>query len=195
MKYKNGDEFEGELNEKGLREGKGKMKYKNGEIYFGEWKDNMKNGIGLLCYNENDYKIIIENINVFTNNFYDLFELNIKHSIYRGQFISDQIEGKGILYDKDNNDFFSKNVIYVGNFKKSEKYNYGIVYFKKNAFFEAYWLDNKTIDEKKEAIFHLNNSIQFKTLNDIISNNLIDFIKTKLYGNIRKSVNKKSLVK
>ena len=50
MNYKNGDIYKGEW-KNDLKEGKGIMKYNNGDIYKGEWKNDLKEGKGIMEYN------------------------------------------------------------------------------------------------------------------------------------------------
>ena len=53
MTYNNGDKYTGEWkNDK--REGKGIMEYENGNIYDGEWKNDLKEGKGIMKYNNGD---------------------------------------------------------------------------------------------------------------------------------------------
>ena len=57
MKYNNGDKYNGTWkNDK--RDGKGIMEYSNGSIYDGTWKNNLKEGKGIYSLNNNDYVIL-----------------------------------------------------------------------------------------------------------------------------------------
>jgi len=47
FKNKNGI-YEGELNDKGQRHGKGIMRYENGDVYEGDWKDGKMQGKGTM---------------------------------------------------------------------------------------------------------------------------------------------------
>ena len=55
MYYKNGDRYEGEWKNDD-REGKGILNYKNGDRYDGEWKNDKREGKGILYYNKDDYR-------------------------------------------------------------------------------------------------------------------------------------------
>ena len=55
MYYKNGDRYEGEWKNDD-REGKGILYYKNGDRYDGEWKNDKREGKGILYYNKDDYR-------------------------------------------------------------------------------------------------------------------------------------------
>ena len=53
MYYNNGDKYDGEW-KNDLREGKGIMKYNNGDIYDGYWKNDKKDGKGIMINNNGD---------------------------------------------------------------------------------------------------------------------------------------------
>ena len=56
MYYKNNNiEYEGSFYEDKMQ-GKGKYNYENGNYYRGEWKDNKKNGRGILFKNNTQYE-------------------------------------------------------------------------------------------------------------------------------------------
>ena len=100
MKYKNGDIYNGELDDNLNRNGKGIMKYKNGIIYNGEWKNNEKNGIGYLYLNEEDYEIIINNNQLFEEyKINEIFKLNIKDYVFKGNFIHDKKKERNFIYN------------------------------------------------------------------------------------------------
>ena len=42
IKYKDGSEYSGKVDEKGNRHGRGKLTLANGEKYVGEWKNDKK---------------------------------------------------------------------------------------------------------------------------------------------------------
>ena len=119
IKYKNGDIYEGECDEKGCKKGKGLMKYKEGIIYEGEWDNNIENGNGFLCYNESDYKTFKINEKLI-NYPSEMRKLKFKDVYYYGGFKNNLKDGEGILYLKKNNDIFYGN-IYKGNFKDNKK--------------------------------------------------------------------------
>ncbi len=180
LTYKNGDIYEGEFKEYGRRIGKGVMKNKNKEIYHGEW---YKKNEGLFCLNKDDFNILQKNVD--DNNLKDIFNLNLKDIFYKGNYKNNLKDGEGILYIKKNNEF--SNVIYKGNFKDNKKDGLGKIYFKTGSVFEGNWKDDH-FDKEKEAIFYLNNLIQFKKINI----NIIEWCKIiekevlKYYGNKNK---------
>ena len=47
IKYKDGSEYSGKVDEKGNRHGRGKLTLTNGEKYVGEWKNDKKDGQGV----------------------------------------------------------------------------------------------------------------------------------------------------
>ena len=193
MKYKNGDEYEGDFDDNRLRKGEGIMKYNNKKIYFGKWNNNMKNGFGILCSNENDLekiRIYFKRFNLETIN--ELFYLNIFDSIFIGNFIDDKKNGNGVFYIKDyNNILLPKNIIYTGNFYDDHQFEKGRIYFNNISYFEAFWLDNYSIDEQKGGYFYLKNTFEFTKSNFNIKQ-WIDFIKNKLYGSNKLTNSNKS---
>ena len=178
IEYSNGDIYEGELNEIGLKNGKGIMKYNNGKIYDGNWENNKKNGNGLLCCNNEDYEKII-NARISEININNIFKLKLNDSFYEGEFVNDLREGKGILFNKYGDHYLNNNLIYYGNFRNDNKYGYGCVYFEDEYYFRCYWKNNNTVNEFKEGLFHLSNSMEFIKINYTTSQ-WINFIKEKL---------------
>ena len=123
IEYSNGDIYEGEFNEIGLKNGKGIMKYNNGKIYDGNWENNKKNGNGLLCCNNEDYEKII-NARISEININNIFKLKLNDSFYEGEFVNDLREGKGILFNKYGDHYLNNNLIYYGNFRNILKMNF-----------------------------------------------------------------------
>ena len=180
INFPNGDIYEGEFKENFKL--KGKMKYNTGEIYDGELENFIKNGKGLFCLNENDYKIV----KTHENNLKEIFNLNLKDFFYIGNFKDNNKEGEGILYIKDDKEF--SNVIYKGNFINNMRNGFGKIYFKTGSILESNWKNNE-IDESKDCIFYLNNDIKFKRNNYNI-NGWTKFIKLKIlkyFGAVKKN--------
>ena len=156
------------------------MKNKNKEKYHGEW---YKKNEGLFCLNKDDLNILQKNVN--DNNIKDIFNINLKDIFYKGNYKNNLKDGEGILYIKKNNEF--SNVIYKGNFKDDKKDGLGKIYFETGSVFEGNWKEDH-FDKEKEAIFYLNNLIQFKKINI----NIIEWCKIiekellKYYGNKNK---------
>ncbi len=158
------------------------MKYNTGEIYDGELENFIKNGKGLFCLNENDYKIV----KTHENNLKEIFNLNLNDFFYIGNFKDNNKEGEGILYIKDDKEF--SNVIYKGNFINNMRNGFGKIYFKTGSILESNWKNNE-IDESKDCIFYLNNNIKFKRNNYNI-NGWTKFIKLKIikyFGAVKKN--------
>ena len=135
--YPNSEVYEGECNEDGIQIGKGKMIYNNGEIFIGNWKNNKKNGKGLLCYEINDMDLFNKKFDIIKNNIVKIFELDFRNNFYYGDFVNDIMDGKGILLMK-NNENNMKDLIYEGDFKNNKKHGKGVIYFNKNLFSEIY---------------------------------------------------------
>ena len=179
INFPNGDIYEGEFKENFKL--KGKMKYNTGEIYDGELENFIKNGKGLFCLNENDYKIV----KTHENNLKEIFNLNLNDFFYIGNFKDNNKEGEGILYIKDEKEF--SNVIYKGNFINNMRNGFGKIYFKTGSILESNWKNNE-IDEKKDCIFYLNKDIKYKRNNYNI-NGWTKFIKLKIlkyFGAVKK---------
>ena len=173
INYKNGDNYIGDLNENGLKNGKGIMKYINGEIYDGNWENDLKNGNGLLCLNYEDYEKI-KDIDISINNIEEIFNLKLNNNIYKGEFINDKKYGRGILFMNNKENYLNNNTIYFGNFLNDNKKGYGYIYFNNEKYFECYWENNNKIDNSKEGIFHINKLIEYKNYYNI--NEWIKFI-------------------
>ena len=58
------------------------MKYNNGDIYKGNFKLNKKNGKGILCFNQEEYLKIIQNIYFFDKNNKILLFLSLFRSFF-----------------------------------------------------------------------------------------------------------------
>jgi len=107
-----------------LREGFGLNKYENtASFYLGQWKDNMKEGIGFLKIDEN--------------------------MLYIGSFHLNQFDGFGMLYYKSNNNFYfgdfdngsfnkglyckvNKELFYRGKFNENKKNDTFCTFLEKN---------------------------------------------------------------
>ncbi|MBK6566905.1 MAG: hypothetical protein IPG18_17315 [Saprospiraceae bacterium] len=75
--YEDGKVYYGEWKDD-KRNGKGRLTYKDGSFYEGEWKDDKMEGDGIIVSSKNGSK-------------------------YVGQFLNGQKHGKGIVYDKNQN--------------------------------------------------------------------------------------------
>ena len=147
--YPNSEIYQGECNEDGIQIGKGMMKYNNGEIFIGNWKNNKKNGKGLLCFEINDMDLFNKNFDIIKNNIVKIFELDFGNNFYYGDFVNDIMDGKGILFMKKNENNM-KDLIYEGDFKNNKKHGKGVIYFNKNLFSEIYMENDIIISQKKK---------------------------------------------
>ena len=174
--YKNGDIYYGKCDINGLKKGIGIMKYKSGIIYDGEWDNDLKNGKGILCLNENDYKLFKSKINfIFSNNIQQIFHLNLKQDVYYGSFLNDKKEGNGIFFQKSVKYKNNEN-LYIGKFHE-DKMNYeGNTYFQNEKYSEIiinskkFFYDEK-LHFKEERIFEQKHNINNKIVNSNLKNN------------------------
>ena len=47
--------YEGEVNEEGLRHGKGNVTYSNGTVYVGQWENGLMHGKGMVRHIDNSW--------------------------------------------------------------------------------------------------------------------------------------------
>ena len=160
----------------------------NGEIYFGETKNNLKEGKGMLFYDKNDefnrksydgdFKNDKANGNgVLLWNSGNLYEGDFKDdkkegkgiyywnngNKYVGDFINDKFEGKGILYYNNGNK-------YEGDYKSGKKEGKGIYYYNNGYRYEG---DFKNNNIEGKGIYYYNNGNRYEG----------DFLNNKFEGN------------
>ena len=132
--------YEGELDDNGEKEGRGKITYRNGNVYDGEWKKNKRDGNGILTHANGatyvgDFKEDrLEGSGVFTSadggdQYRGEWKNDMKHgkgvyiladgNTYDGDFKEDRLVGKGILTFADGN-------TYNGEFKEDEMNGRGV---------------------------------------------------------------------
>ena len=153
MIFKNGDYFIGKF-KNDLRNGRGLLCTKGGKIsYEGEWVDDEMEGNG---------KFIIENVTYYIGQFKKglfngkgIFYNKNGNKKYEGQWIDGIIKGKGILYSKDDGRVLYEGEWVDGIIEGSGKYvfengNYYIIYFKNNT------LNGKGI------VYYKNGNIQYE---------------------------------
>ena len=139
-----------------LREGFGLNKYENtASFYLGQWKDNMKEGIGFLKIDEN--------------------------MLYIGSFHLNQFDGFGMLYYKSNNNFYfgdfdngsfskglycnvNKELFYRGKFNENKKNDTFCTFLEKNN--KQLFMGEVDDDIFIKGYLINNNDIKFKLLNE-----------------------------
>ena len=127
-----------------LREGKGIMKYNNGDIYNGEWINDKIEGKGIMKYNNGDIyegewiKDIREGKGKMKYNNGDF---------YNGDWINNKKEGKGIMKYNNGN-------IYNGEWYEDKREGYGEIKYKNGKYYKGYWtndnIDNNLNDDNYE---------------------------------------------
>ena len=141
-KYEFGNYF-GELrNEK--REGIGRMYYNNGDKYEGEWKDDKIEGKGIYIFKdynryEGDFKASKrEGRGIF---FYT------NGNKYEGEWKNDNREGRGIMY-------YYNGIKYEGDWKNNIREGKGILYYKDGNIYEGEFKNDK---KEGRGIYYYNN--------------------------------------
>ena len=99
----------------GIPHGNGKMHLSNGGFYEGSFNHGVKNGIGKFQFPNDDPK---------------------KRKNYEGEWLNDEINGKGIL-------IYSTRSKFEGNFNNNLQYGFGIMYFSNGDRYEGNWNKDK----------------------------------------------------
>ena len=120
----------------GKRSGQGVMEYYNGDVYIGNWKDNMRSGMGIL-----KYKKLENQDNNKGGIWYDDDITKTSPNIYIGEFENDKMNGFGKL--KYNNKF-----TYVGYWKDGKRHGKGLYYYGMNHYYGD-WEDDVFVKGEK----------------------------------------------
>ena len=124
--YRNGDSYEGKFI-KGDLSGKGIFRNKDGNIYIGDFAHNERCGKGELTTNKYHY------IGDFRNDKFNgkgKIEFIEEESVYEGQFLDNEIEGKGTYKWKNDE-------VYEGQMKKGKMEGYGKYYYNDGNIYEG----------------------------------------------------------
>ena len=131
IKYKNGDEYEGYLNNN-IKEGRGKLKIKNGVEYKGLWsndnfiKGNIKYKNGEIYDGDCiDYKRDGEGKMIYNNG-----------NVYNGDWKNDKINGKGTMKYYNNDE-------YNGNWINDKKEGDGEMIYNNGDKYNGNWINDK----------------------------------------------------
>ena len=146
--FENGDTYKGTL-KSGKKFDKGLFyEFKTKSLYNGYFKNNKKNGKGILQYKHFTSKF------TYSGNFVDdcfkgFGNLITEKEKYSGQFNNNEYNGKGILIDKEGN-------IYDGNFINGLKFGNGKIIKSNGEKIEGKFENNILIEEKenKEKLFN-----------------------------------------
>ena len=128
--------YEGGLNDKQQKEGKGRLYYPNGDIYDGYFKNDKREGEGKLYFK-------LGGLHEYAGGWYD------------GNFKDDLMDGPGELFDKNGVMIFkgefekgfqkygrlllSGSDWYVGEFSNNHRHGHGILYVKNDIALEGPW--------------------------------------------------------
>jgi len=128
--YENGDRYEGQLNEKNERHGRGIYSTKNGDLYIGDYKNGLRHGKGLYTMKDGTrYEGMFQNGRPNGEGTY-VFE---NGDIYAGQFKDDEFHGEGSWSSKNNSS-------YEGWFKNGKRHGNGVS-FSQGATYDGEWVD------------------------------------------------------
>ena len=147
MKYKNGEEYIGELDEDKCKNGRGIQIFNNNNIYFGYWENNKMNGIGkMIKFNQKicDLNVIFDDNSLpyyfgeWKNNVEDGNgeEIWKDKSLYKGEYKEGFKQGNGILLLSDGTE-------YNGEFSHGKIEGKGKIMYKDGRTYEGNWLNNK----------------------------------------------------
>ena len=127
--------------------------YPNGDRYIGEYKNNKRNGIGVMYYNAKDEKNRYSYEGDWKDDIYDGKGIMIwkNNDIYNGSWKNGLTEGKG-LFISNNGD------VYEGELKNGKKEGKGIYTFQNNNRYEGEF-KNGFFDGK--GIFYWNNGDKY----------------------------------
>lgn len=156
--WEDGDEFEGEYKNDSMH--KGTFRYVSGSSYEGEFRDNLKHGIGIFRYPDGteyegewqeDQK---HGRGVFTMSDGDKYE---------GEFRDDKINGYGVysfacgdVYEGEYKDYqkhgqgtfrFASGTVYEGGWKEDKKHGKGTFRYASGEVFEAEWEDDEPVGQ------------------------------------------------
>ena len=121
----------------GKRSGEGVMEYYDGNVYIGNWKDDMRSGMGILKYKKPENQV---NDGIDLDD--DDYEITrTSPNIYIGEFENDMMNGFGKL--KYNNEF-----TYVGYWKDGKRHGTGL-YYNKMIHYYGDWKDDVFVEGEK----------------------------------------------
>ena len=145
------------------KEGNGKKIYENGNYYIGTFLNDLRDGKGILYYQDNKIKYEGDFVR-------DKFEGNGKYyyengEYYVGSWLNSLKHGKGILYNKDNK------IKYEGDFVKDKFEGNGKYYYESGNYYIGAWL--KGFRHGKGIIYYKDNKIKYEG----------DFVKNRFEGN------------
>ncbi len=157
-RYQNGDSFKGRLDNNKKRQGPGVYtESKSGSVYDGDWKDNMRHGVGVLTfasgleYSGEFFKdsihgqgtIQLIDASVYTGSFFNgLFhgngtlEDNAKKVVYSGEFSNGVRDGEG-------EESYPNDTRYKGEYRNGKRQGFGTLYDSEgNALYQGNWYED-----------------------------------------------------
>ena len=155
MEYENGDKYEGEF-KNNLKEGKGIMNYNNGDIYDGEWKNDLRDGKGKMIYEEKkeEFEGEWENDKEKNGEGMIIYKDNINdNGIYIGKLINSKRECEYGIMNYNNGDK------YEGEFKNNLREGKGIMNYNNGDKYEGEWKNNL---REGKGIYYYNNNDKYE---------------------------------
>ncbi|KRX02206.1 hypothetical protein PPERSA_04828 [Pseudocohnilembus persalinus] len=118
QKYQNGNQYYGQINEQGKRQGKGVFYFKQGDIYFGNFSNNFFHGEGQYCFNNGEfYKGYFQSSAKEGQGMYCYWD----GGYYDGDWKNNQKDGYGVFWDQ----YIEE--LYKGQWKQNKKNGEGII--------------------------------------------------------------------
>lgn len=132
--YDNGDVYDGQLNDEGLRHGEGSMRYANGDFYEGHWESGLRHGSGRLDFADG---------NSIYQGFFDhgvmqgfgRLVLRSENRAYEGEFINGAFHGQGQLTNKDG--------VYEGQFEYGKRHGTGKLTREGEVIYDGQWAEDE----------------------------------------------------
>lgn len=167
-RYQNGDTFKGRLDKDKQRQGPGVYcESKTGSVYDGDWKDNMRHGVGVLSFASGlEYTgeffedaihgqgtVTLIDSSVYTGSFFNgLFhgngtlEESAAKSFYTGEFTNGLRDGEGVERYQDGTK-------YEGEYKNGKREGFGTLFDAEGkALYEGNWYEDAW--HGKGTLFH-----------------------------------------
>ena len=134
-------EYEGDFDERGVREGSGRVLFPNGDVYTGKFKNGMRQGFGTYVYHINKMKGETK-----PRRYEGQWQQSEKKgsgketwpdgSYYHGEYLKDKFHGKGTHYNRRTK--------YIGEFREGLRFGKGkCEWLKSKDTYDGEWISNR----------------------------------------------------